>query len=88
MSNYTRVGLTLIGDGANVALPANTTLQTISNGDLFVVDEGNNILATATASAAISRNSGVRIIQGTGCQCSRGREDFARQSETNAHVCD
>jgi hypothetical protein len=66
MSNYTRVGLTLIGDGANVALPANTTLSTISAGDLFVTDENNNILANATASAAISRNAGVKIIQGTG----------------------
>ena len=66
MSNYTRVGLTLIGDGANVALPASTTLPTISAGDLFVTDENNNILANATASAAISRSAGVKIIQGTG----------------------
>jgi len=66
MSNYTRVGRVLIGDGANVALPANTTLQTISAGDLFVTDEGGNILANAAAAAAISRSAGVRVIQGTG----------------------
>jgi len=66
MSNYNKVGPVLIGDGLNVALPSATTLATIQKGDLFVVNEAGGIVVNVAAASAISRNSGVRIVQGTG----------------------
>ncbi len=66
MSNYTRVERVLIGDGANAALPANTTLPTMAAGDLFLLDEQNNIVANVAAANAIPKAGVVKIAQGLG----------------------
>lgn len=66
MSNYTRVERVMIGDGANAATPANTTLPTMAKGDLFLLDEFNNIVTTVTAAQALPKTGAVTVAMGLG----------------------
>lgn len=62
MSNYNNVNRVLIGDGTNAG--AITHISGIQKGDLFLVDESNQIVATKAAAAALPRFEKVYIAAG------------------------
>ena len=62
MSNYNNVNRVLIGDGANSG--AITHISGIQAGDLALIDESNNIVATNAAAAALPRFEKVTIAAG------------------------
>jgi hypothetical protein len=62
MSNYNNVNRVLIGSGTNTG--AITHISGIKAGDLALIDENNNIIATNTAAAALPRFEKVTIAAG------------------------
>lgn len=62
MSNYNNVNRVLIGDGENSG--AITHLSGIKKGDLLLIDESKNIIATVAAAAALPRFEKVTIAAG------------------------
>jgi hypothetical protein len=64
MSNYNNVNRVLIGDGANVG--AITHLSGIQKGDLFMIDESNNIIATVAAANALPKHERITLAVGIG----------------------
>lgn len=62
MSNYNNVNRVLVGDGTNSG--AITHISGIQKGDLFLVDESNQIVATKAAAAALPKFEKVYIAAG------------------------
>lgn len=62
MSSYTRVKRVLVGSGTQVG----TTLATLTQGDLLLLDESGNPITTTAGAAALSKNSKVTIAVGLG----------------------
>lgn len=65
MSNVNNVNRVLIGDGTNVSA-STTHISGISKGDLFLVNESNQIVATNTAAGALAKFEKVYIAAGIG----------------------
>jgi len=62
MSNYNNVNRVLIGDGITTA--SVTHLSGIKKGDLLLIDESKNVIATVAAAAALPRFEKVTIAAG------------------------
>ena len=62
MSNYNNVNRVLIGDGANVG--AITKVAGIQAGDLFILNEAGDIVATNAAAVALPKHERIQIAAG------------------------
>jgi len=65
-SNFNRVNTVHIGDGVNSAAAAVLKLPTLAKGDLVLLDEAYNVIATKAAATAYGKNKRVYIASGNG----------------------